>query len=212
MLYTDGLVERRDESLDRGFERLRDVAERVRGESVDDLCEDVLAGMLGERGNADDVALVAVRLERTHSHRFVRRLHSDSVATAALRHELEEWLARWAVPPWQSDEVVTAVGEAVANSIEHAYADADAGVIVVDARIDDELLVVRVSDHGAWREPVVDPTRGRGRGLMEAFSDQFETRKEPVGTTVLLAFERDDTTRDDTGRDDTRRDGTGAAR
>ncbi|WP_299035398.1 SpoIIE family protein phosphatase [uncultured Pseudokineococcus sp.] len=65
LLYTDGLVERRGESLQRGLDRLesalRDVARL--SPDLDDLCDGVLERMLLERPE-DDVALVAVRLHR----------------------------------------------------------------------------------------------------------------------------------------------------
>ena len=63
LLYTDGLVERRGQSLDDGLARLRStLAELVREPlTFDELCDAVLARMLPERPE-DDVALVAVRL------------------------------------------------------------------------------------------------------------------------------------------------------
>jgi PAS domain S-box-containing protein len=60
LLYTDGLVERRHEPLDTSFERL--LAELGRAPSdLGALADHVLAAMLGERANEDDVALIALR-------------------------------------------------------------------------------------------------------------------------------------------------------
>jgi serine phosphatase RsbU (regulator of sigma subunit) len=63
LLYTDGLVERRGEALDRGLDRLRSTLERLspRGLPLGDLCDEVLARMSPEHAE-DDVAMVAVRL------------------------------------------------------------------------------------------------------------------------------------------------------
>jgi serine phosphatase RsbU (regulator of sigma subunit)/PAS domain-containing protein len=60
-LYTDGLVERRDQSLDAGLELLQATLEDLAGSDLDTLCDAVLARMLPEHPE-DDVALVAVRL------------------------------------------------------------------------------------------------------------------------------------------------------
>ena len=60
-LFTDGLVERRDRSIDDGVERLVALLGEHTGLSLDELCDAVLAGMLPETPE-DDVALVAVRL------------------------------------------------------------------------------------------------------------------------------------------------------
>lgn len=57
-LFTDGLVERRDEPLDRSLERLR-MAVSASAPSI--VCEEVLSAMLGESGPTDDIALLAVR-------------------------------------------------------------------------------------------------------------------------------------------------------
>jgi len=63
LLHTDGLVERRGQSLDDGLTRLRTtLAELVRRPlTLEQLCDAVLARMLPDRPE-DDVALVAVRL------------------------------------------------------------------------------------------------------------------------------------------------------
>ncbi|MFL5781816.1 MAG: PP2C family protein-serine/threonine phosphatase [Thermoleophilaceae bacterium] len=59
VLYTDGLVERRDASIDVGMERLADAA-RGADRDPERFCDAVLRAMLGSEGPADDVALLAV--------------------------------------------------------------------------------------------------------------------------------------------------------
>lgn len=65
LLYTDGLVERRDRGLKEGMTLLRDTLEEVAalGLGLDELCDEVMHRMLPSRPG-DDVALVAVRLHR----------------------------------------------------------------------------------------------------------------------------------------------------
>jgi serine phosphatase RsbU (regulator of sigma subunit)/PAS domain-containing protein len=60
LLYTDGLVERRGESLDDGLDRLRSTVERHADEALDRLCDAILSSMVPQAGE-DDVAIVAVR-------------------------------------------------------------------------------------------------------------------------------------------------------
>ncbi|WP_031517810.1 PP2C family protein-serine/threonine phosphatase [Streptomyces sp. NRRL F-5123] len=60
LLYTDGLVERRGEVLDRGMTRLRREVSSRAGEPVEALVEQLLHGM--GTGADDDVALLAVRM------------------------------------------------------------------------------------------------------------------------------------------------------
>ncbi|WP_431836988.1 PP2C family protein-serine/threonine phosphatase [Cellulomonas sp. Y8] len=63
LLYTDGLVERRDRPLRTGMADLRAALGRHAGLGLDDLCDTLLAELPGGPGE-DDVALVAVRLHR----------------------------------------------------------------------------------------------------------------------------------------------------
>ena len=61
LLYTDGLVERRGQSINEGLDLLRQTLVELAECSLEDLCDQVLSRMVPERGE-DDVALAAVRL------------------------------------------------------------------------------------------------------------------------------------------------------
>jgi serine phosphatase RsbU (regulator of sigma subunit) len=60
LLFTDGLFERRGVPLDDGREQVRALVAASAGSSLDQLCDLLLAEMLGE-GVEDDVAVLAVR-------------------------------------------------------------------------------------------------------------------------------------------------------
>ncbi|MDP5183600.1 SpoIIE family protein phosphatase [Blastococcus sp. BMG 814] len=61
LLYTDGLVERRDTDLDAGLARLQSTLSEHAGRDLDQLCDVVLARML-PADPGDDVALIALQL------------------------------------------------------------------------------------------------------------------------------------------------------
>jgi serine phosphatase RsbU (regulator of sigma subunit) len=61
LLYTDGLIERRDGDLDEGMDRLRAAATDLVGASLDELCDELLDRLVHGLPE-DDVALVALRL------------------------------------------------------------------------------------------------------------------------------------------------------
>ncbi|MER5632428.1 PAS domain S-box protein [Streptomyces nitrosporeus] len=59
LLYTDGLIERRDESLDEAMGRLGRHAAELARESLDVFCDELLIGLGAD--NTDDIAILAVR-------------------------------------------------------------------------------------------------------------------------------------------------------
>lgn len=62
LLYTDGLVERRDETIDDGLARLAAIADRHADAPLEQMAAAVLDAALGDHGPPDDIALIAVRL------------------------------------------------------------------------------------------------------------------------------------------------------
>ncbi|HEX9968879.1 MAG TPA: GAF domain-containing SpoIIE family protein phosphatase, partial [Acidimicrobiales bacterium] len=100
LLYTDGLVENRQASLEQGLEVLRQAL--VDGpETLAALCDHVLLRSLGDRGNEDDVALLALRPiplgSRVHMH-----LPTTPTVLRPLRATLRRWLAHAGVDESQA--------------------------------------------------------------------------------------------------------------
>jgi serine phosphatase RsbU (regulator of sigma subunit) len=60
LLYTDGLIERRDRDLDDGLAALHAAAARLSAAPVDDLCDQLLAELVPHP--SDDVCLLAVHI------------------------------------------------------------------------------------------------------------------------------------------------------
>jgi serine phosphatase RsbU (regulator of sigma subunit)/anti-sigma regulatory factor (Ser/Thr protein kinase) len=182
LLYTDGLVERRGESIDVGLERLRAaVAEAPR--DPEELC-DRLLGMLVEADLADDVALLAVRALPQDVDPLDLTLPADPATLADLRKTLRDWLDRAGADEEESRDIVLATVEAAANAVEHAYGPGDAQFEFEAHAVDGEIIVT-VQDYGSWRNES-DPHRGRGLGVMRAAMDDVEVNSESDGTRVRL--------------------------
>jgi serine phosphatase RsbU (regulator of sigma subunit) len=81
--FTDGLVERRGEDLDRGLDRLA-AAAAVRGASLDESLTGILSAM-NHDGSEDDIAILAFRW-----HSGQQGVHPLTVSTAHARHEVSE--------------------------------------------------------------------------------------------------------------------------
>ncbi|MEW2401474.1 SpoIIE family protein phosphatase [Streptomyces sp. NPDC046862] len=62
VLYTDGLIERRTEDIDKGLDRLADSLARHRRSDPEVLADALLADLLPPTGTTDDTALIVLRL------------------------------------------------------------------------------------------------------------------------------------------------------
>jgi GAF domain-containing protein/anti-sigma regulatory factor (Ser/Thr protein kinase) len=182
VLYTDGLVERRDESLDMGLERLADTAARAAGESLEDLSDALLDLVADERH--DDVALLVIGSRRP-SGEYRRSFPASANELSALRADLRAWLERSGMPMETVEDVVLACTEAASNAIEHAYIGRIGDVHVVAQR-QNGVLELSVSDDGRWRHPRPDDARGRGLELVRALVREVDVEQGEGGTTVRM--------------------------
>jgi anti-anti-sigma factor len=186
LLYTDGLVERRGEVLDDGLERVRAAAARHAAADPVGLTGRLLAEVLADADQPDDVALIAARLLPAP---LSARLPADPRSLSAVRRAVAAWTAAAGLPDDTAEDLQLALGEALANAVEHAYAAAaDEGECSYRvAREADGSVRVEVRDSGLWRPPPADRGyRGRGLELISALATDVEVVHVPevAGTTV----------------------------
>jgi GAF domain-containing protein/anti-sigma regulatory factor (Ser/Thr protein kinase) len=184
LLYTDGLVERRTESLDVGLARLVDAA-RYAPTMLGGLCDHLVSRLLdGTRPN-DDVAILGVRyVGSTRGHFRVRR-PARAAELAPVRRMLSAWLESGGFANEEIGSIAVATTEAATNAIEHAYGPTE-GWFEVEARIDEQGAVqLTVRDGGRWR-PKARGDGGRGLTLIGRLMDDFEVRRRPNGTEIWM--------------------------
>jgi anti-sigma regulatory factor (Ser/Thr protein kinase) len=184
LLYTDGLLRRRGESLDDGFERLERCAGSLARElDAGALCDAVAAELLDGVPQDDDAALLAAHI-LPPDERLALELPAVPESLAPLRRALTRWLEAGGVGAGDVGAITLACGEAAANAVEHAYGPAD-GSVELSAERDGDDIALTIRDRGSWRaRRGVD--RGRGLILMEALLDEVEVKPGPEGTTILL--------------------------
>ena len=184
VLFTDGLVDRRDVSLEQGLDRLRITAGQLaeRDRDLEELCGSLILSLVPDDAS-DDVAVLAAGLEPV-ADRFSLHLEADPSKLAPMRRNLTRWLTGHGAPTETADDIVLASSEAVANAIEHAYGPG-AGTVDLDVMIDDAHVTVAVNDTGRWRE-ARPRDRGRGLSLIEACMDEVDVTTGPAGTTVRM--------------------------
>lgn len=183
LLYTDGLVERRDTPLDQRFAELCAVAVSA-GPDLATLCDQVVAHLVGDTP-ADDVAVLAVRPRPVGSESFAMALPADPEALSGLRRSLGRFLRAAGASEQERYEITLAVAEAACNAIEHAYGPSDA-TVDVEAELDGRDLTVGVRDRGSWREPRGEH-RGRGITIIGALMHAFEVERGEAGTLVRMS-------------------------
>jgi serine phosphatase RsbU (regulator of sigma subunit)/CheY-like chemotaxis protein/anti-sigma regulatory factor (Ser/Thr protein kinase) len=190
LLYTDGLVERRHESIDVGIDRLRAAAHDA-PEDIEELCDHVLAHTVGDAPGRDDVAVLAVRLLAEVSGPLELQLPATADSVPIARHRLRGWLdlAAADLDAAVVRDLELAFSEACTNAIRHAYGPADATFALRVELVDGD-IVLEVQDHGRWREPRGDQG-GWGLRLIEAVCDEVEVDRQPDGTRVRMRRARD---------------------
>jgi anti-sigma regulatory factor (Ser/Thr protein kinase) len=182
ILYTDGIVERRDRHIDEGIDALaRSVLERP-ADGVAHTADSVLRDLVGE-GADDDAALLIAAVADVPA-RVEIELPGDPALLAPLRRRLRRWFELRSLDS-DADDVLLALSEACNNAIEHGYRDTRGQIRVVVQHQAGEIQVT-VQDEGGWREPEPDPLRGRGLLMMDALMDTIELIRTPDGTTLRM--------------------------
>jgi serine phosphatase RsbU (regulator of sigma subunit)/anti-sigma regulatory factor (Ser/Thr protein kinase) len=185
LLYTDGLIERRDESLDAGLERLRSTAERVlQGPALNDGITALLEGVIDGPRPTDDVALMLLHRDAVPATELEFAVDARARSLLTIRRAVSRWLEDLDVPPAVAREIVMGVHEASANVVEHAYGPAG-GTITITATKEGDLVEVLVRDSGTWRGSSRGD-RGNGLRLMRGLMDHVRVDTSETGTVVVL--------------------------
>ncbi len=100
-----------------------------------------------------------------------------------------------------SDEVLAdlklALTEAASNSVRHAYAGADIGVVEISYELLPDRLVIEVTDDGEGFDPAEEggapdelSEGGLGIAIIRAIADEVEIGAQPGGRGSRLRFEK----------------------
>ncbi|WP_258726302.1 ATP-binding SpoIIE family protein phosphatase [Cellulomonas sp. NS3] len=200
-LYTDGLVERRGESVPLGIEALRARLAASAGAPLETLCDDVLDAMLPPHPH-DDVAVVAIRVRRAGEQATVtaavpvteervpvapdaggaavdrRTLRVPAVPQSA--HTSRHWVVDVAREHGASEPALALVklltSEVVTNAVKYGLVR---DVVTVTATCAEGVVTVAVQDDNPdlprVRHARREDTGGRGMELVERFAEEWGT-------------------------------------
>ena len=109
-----------------------------------------------------------------------------------MRHALGAFLAAVDVDGCNVDDVLTAVGEAVANVVEHAYCQQEVASFEMEllAQADNSFgLSIDVVDNGRFLERPPEPDRGFGLRIVRAIATDVSIDTSEMGTRVRMVFD-----------------------
>ena len=174
VLYTDGLIDRRDIALEEGLERLLAAAGRDPGRPVEAVCRELITALVPSEA-ADDIAVLAMERLRVRDEAFRFRMPAEPAELARMRRALGGWLRGIGVEPEDEHDLVLACAEACSNAIRHAYGPS-AGTVDVEARRENGAVEVVVRDFGQWRNRRRQEG-GRGLALIEALAPSMRIER-----------------------------------
>ncbi len=186
--YTDGLLEYGRDVI-AGQRALLAAIERI-GIAGTPTADALHAEIFSDIINTDDSATMALHHSETLEGARERLEFSGIPICASLaRESLRHFCERNGIFGDQQYDVLSAVGEAVANAIEHGTQSAQhTFVLDLDARGDE--FIVHVDSHGHWRMFTPREERGRGIPIMRSCSKRLEIASTHERTRITLAFDR----------------------
>ncbi|WP_326768045.1 SpoIIE family protein phosphatase [Streptomyces sp. NBC_01591] len=180
VLYTDGLVERRDRDIGTGLDLLRD-ALAGRDRTPEETCDDVLAALLHDQPD-DDVALLVARTRTLDPDQVAQwAVATDPAAVAGVRKNVAQWLTdRGLEEEAFATELI--LSELVTNAVR--YGGAPIGVRLLY----DRNLICEVSDSSSTsphlRYAATTDEGGRGLFLVAQFAERWGTRYTETGKVI----------------------------
>ncbi|OEU90732.1 histidine kinase [Streptomyces abyssalis] len=180
VLFTDGLVERRDKDIDTGLRLLRDAVAQA-GQSPEESCDAVLEALLPDR-QGDDIALLVARTRVLGRGQVAEwDVESDPSAVSGVRNAVSSQLAEWGLEE-QGFVTELILSELITNAIRYGT-----GPIKVRL-LHDRALICEVSDHSSTsphlRHAATTDEGGRGLFLVAQFAERWGTRYTKDGKVI----------------------------
>jgi DNA-binding response OmpR family regulator/anti-sigma regulatory factor (Ser/Thr protein kinase) len=193
VLYTDGLVERRDLDIEAGVDTL---GRRLLGliGPIDRDAPGRLADAMLPDGPEDDVALLLAQVEVADAESTVSfQVPLELAAVAQIRHAAGRVLDRWGIEAQLRGETSLLLSELTTNALLHGRAP-------VEVRLSRgrRHLTLEVHDGAATlprrARPDEDDEHGRGLLLVSLMAQRWGTRPTPHGKAVWCVLEAPATT------------------
>jgi serine phosphatase RsbU (regulator of sigma subunit)/anti-sigma regulatory factor (Ser/Thr protein kinase) len=186
ILYSDGLIEERGESLTVGLARLHDAARESSALDAENMCRNLVAKL--EPSGRDDVVVLVLEVSGSPAHVYRTVVPADAGELRHIRASVRSWLTEHDTDPDLVDDLLLTLGEAASNVVRHAYRGREVGEISVEIMKDGPKFEVVVSDTGSWMMPD-EISSGYGIDIINAISDSVEIEETVEGTCVRFVLE-----------------------
>jgi PAS domain S-box-containing protein len=189
VLYTDGLVERRDRDIDEQITALSDqlAGAFAAGQSLEEAADQVVAAFQAASGEpSDDITLLLTRIPDGPLSVVASTLEPEPRSAATARGSVRDALARWGHQDL-TDTACLLVTEVLSNAIPHARAPIEMQL----CRSADEIIVEITDDDPQFpqRRPAdEEDADGRGLMLIDAFAASWGARPAVPGKTVWFTL------------------------
>ncbi len=180
VLYTDGLVERRDQDIDTGLLLLRETLARA-DQAPEETCDALLDALLPDV-QSDDIALLVARTRGLAAGQVAEwDLESDPAAVRRVRGAVSELLAEWGLEELV-DTTELILSELITNAMRH-------GTGPINVRLlRDRTLFCEVFDHSSTsphlRYAASMDEGGRGLFLVAQLAERWGTRYIKDGKVI----------------------------
>ena len=186
IFYTDGMTEYGRDVI-AGEERLLEASMRACESDPENPAMALQERIFSESVNRDDAATLALSC---FDGPVPTRMEYSAVPMTApiVRAMVHRFCDQQKLPEDQRFALTAAIGEAVANSVEHAYRTEDNGSFEIRLHAENDCIAVQVQDHGQWRTFERRDDRGRGMILMHELMDRVRINSTQHGTCLSMVM------------------------
>jgi len=190
IFYTDGMTEYSRDVLE-GEARLLDTSIRAFASDPENPAIALQERIFDATINRDDAATLTLSCMEGPVAASMA-FSAIPIAAPIVRAALHRFCDQHAIDSVQRFSLITAVGEAVANAVEHAYRGEERpGYLFVNVSADNEIVTVEIEDHGRWRPFQRRDERGRGIVLMHELMDRVRITSAQNRTVITLVMGRE---------------------
>jgi len=188
VFYTDGMTEHSRDVI-AGERQLLDASIRAFEMDPENPALAIQERIFDATINRDDAATLTLSC---HDGRLCTQMRFSAIPLVApvARSMLHRFCDELVLEGPQRFALITAVGEAIANAVEHAYRGEQPGELMLRVFSDTRSVSVEIEDHGHWRPFQRRDERGRGIVLMHELMDHVRITSAQNKTVITLVMTR----------------------